>query len=331
MSKDQKGDLARRAYMSKSVTLSNGVHMPVFGFGEAFGNWSDDSQTKGFTPEDAWLATSTALAAGMRHIDCALVYGTHTHVRDVLKDSFLQGMKRSEFFITTKLFHPPVPGLISPTKTLDMAACDEASLKSKLELHLYTSLEELGLGSVDLLLVHWPGVHGGQDYEGNRLRRKWCWEAFEQFYKQGKAKAIGVSNWNEKHLADLKADGATVVPHVNQIEMSPYTIWTKLVEYCKANQITLEAYSPLGSTNGGCLKDPVVVGLAEKYKKNPGQLVLRWLVQQGIGVLPRSSSAERIKSNMDINDFEISDEDMAAITALNKGKSLTNESPYNIA
>lgn len=93
-----------------------------------------------------------------------------------------------------------------------------------------------------------------------------------------------MSNFTEVHLADLATDGATVTPHVNQIEVSPYTQYTKIMEYCRANEITIEAYSPLGSTAGGPLKDPVIVELAEKYKKNPGQIVLRWLVQQGIVV-----------------------------------------------
>lgn len=312
------------------MVLSNGVEMPVFGFGEAFGNWTDDSQPIAFTPEEAWPATKMALDAGMRHFDCAFVYGTHMHVRDVLGRRFIDGeLKRSDVFITTKLFHPPVPGFLNPSKTLDMYA-EGVDIKAELAKAMDASLEELGVGKVDLLLVHWPGMFGSTDKARNREIRRLCWEAFEDFYKGGKARAIGVSNWTEEHLEDLKADGATMVPHVNQIEMSPYTIYDKIVEYCKANSIVLEAYSPLGSTAGGCLKDPLVVELAGKYGKNPGQLVLRWLIQQGIVVLPRSSSPARIASNMDVFDFEISAEDMAAISGLNKGKSLTNQNPYAI-
>uniref|UniRef100_A0A7S1ANL1 NADP-dependent oxidoreductase domain-containing protein n=1 Tax=Noctiluca scintillans TaxID=2966 RepID=A0A7S1ANL1_NOCSC len=316
--------------MAKSVSLSNGVEMPLFGFGCAFGNWSDDSQPKGFSPEDAWPAIRMALDAGVRHLDCAYVYGTHTHVRDVLGRRFTDGdLKRSDVFITTKLFHPPVPGFLNPSKTLDMCA-DGVDVKAELFKAMDLALEELGVGKVDLLLVHWPGPFGSTDKSPNRVVRKLCWEVFEELYTSGKARAIGVSNWTEEHIADLKDDGATILPHVNQIEMSPYTVYDKIVDYCKANSIVVEAYSPLGSTNGGCLKDPVVVDLAAKYSKNAGQLVLRWLVQQGIVVLPRSSSAARIASNMDIFDFEISAEDMAAISALNKGKTFTNADPYSI-
>jgi len=318
--------------MRKTVTLANGVEMPVFGFGEAFGNWTDDSQPKGFTPEDAWAANTMALDAGVRHLDCAYIYNTHRHVRDVISRRFMDGkMKRSDLFITTKLFHPPPPLFITlpQAKAFDMLA-DGVDIKALLTSHMDKSLEELGVGQVDLVLVHWPGKFGSTDKAQNRAIRKVCWEAFEEFYKLGKTRAIGVSNWTEEQLEDLKTDGATVVPHVNQIEMSPYTIYDKIVGYCKANGIVIEAYSPLGSSAGGCLKDDLVVELAGKYGKNPGQLVLRWLVQQGIVVLPRSSSPARIVSNMDIFDFEISEEDMAKITALNKGQTFTNTNPYDI-
>jgi diketogulonate reductase-like aldo/keto reductase len=143
-------------------------------------------------------------------------------------------------------------------------------------------------------------------------------------------RAIGVSNWNEEHLAALAEDGATVVPHVNQIEISPYTQYTDTLDYCKSNNIVVEAYSPLGSTAGNVLRDPTVLKLAEKYGKNPGQIVLRWLVQQRFVVLPRSSSQTRMASNMEVFDIVLSEEDMKSLSALNKGKSLTNASPYDI-
>lgn len=142
-------------------------------------------------------------------------------------------------------------------------------------------------------------------------------------------RAIGVSNFTEEHLEELAADGANVVPHVNQIECSPYCQYSKILDYCKAKKIAVQAYSPLGSTMGGVLKDPVVVQLAAKYNKDSGQLVLKWLVQQGMVVLPRSSSEKRMASNMDIFDFTIADEDMALIAALKKEKSVTNGDPYD--
>ena len=143
------------------------------------------------------------------------------------------------------------------------------------------------------------------------------------------ARAVGVSNWTEEHLEELAADGAKLVPHVNQIEISPTVQYTKIMDYCKMKGITLEAYSPLGSNAGKVIKDPKVTALAAKYGKDPGQVVLKWLVQQGIVVLPRSSSEKRMKSNMDIFNFELSDEDMALLAALNTGKSDTNANPYD--
>merc|ERR1712113_237913 len=239
-------------------------------------------------------------------------------------------LKRADIFITTKLFHPPVPGFLAKCKTLDMADTT-IDIKSTLDDQFEKCLEELGVGYVDLLLMHWPGPQKGKDKALNRSNRKRCWDVFEALHKQGKAKSIGVSNFTEEHLKELKEDGATIVPHVNQIEMSPYTIYPKIVSYCKENNIVIQAYSPLGSTAGGCLKDKVIVDIADKYKKNPGQIVLRWLAQQGIVVLPRSSSASRIASNMDIFDFELTDVEVSSITALNKNKSFTNENPYDIA
>jgi diketogulonate reductase-like aldo/keto reductase len=143
-------------------------------------------------------------------------------------------------------------------------------------------------------------------------------------------RSIGVSNWTEEHIQDLIDDGAKIIPHINQIECSPHCQYSKILDYCKAKGIVIQAYSPLGSTAGGVLKDPVVLELAAKYQKDCGQVVLKWLIQQGMVVLPRSSSEKRMASNMDVFDFTISDEDMAALTALNRGKSDTNEDPYAI-
>ena len=278
--------------------------------------------------EEAWSAVPMALDAGMRHFDGALVYCTGRHLGDTLGRRFAEGsVRRSELFLTTKIFHPPVPGFLVKSRTVDMLA---DGLKDQLLEQFDRALEEMGVGYVDLLLAHWPGKFGSTDKEKNRQARRVCWEVFEELYEQGKAKSVGVSNWTEDHLASLIADGVKVVPQVNQIEMSPYTIWEDLVKFCQDKNIVIQAYSPLGSTAGGCLKDPLIVELAQKYKKNPGQLVLRWLVQQNIVVLPRSSSASRIASNMDVFDFEIDKEDMAKIWSLNKKKSFTNANPYDI-
>lgn len=237
-------------------------------------------------------------------------------------------LTRQDVFITTKLAHP---GQNLIYKTFDWTAPD---MEEKLRRDFGASLDELNVGYVDLLLVHWPGdfatIDKPETKANNRILRRRVWGVFEALYNAGAARAIGVSNFTEEHLRELIEDGAEVVPHVNQIEYSPHCQYTKILSFCQEHNIVVQAFSPLGSTAGAVLRDPVLVAMAEKYGKNPGQLALKWLVQQGIVVLPRSSSEARLRSNMDIFDFEISAEDMAAITARNKGGTVTNKSPYAI-
>jgi len=203
---------------------------------------------------------------------------------------------------------------------------------AQLREDVYLSLDEIGIGQTDLLLVHWPGGFDSMSKPEmaahNRERRFRAWSLFEELYELGVTRAIGVSNFTEEHLKQLVEDGAKITPHVNQVEVSPHCQYTGIMDYCREHKIVLEAYSPLGSTAGDVLKDQAMIEMGKKYGKNPGQIALKWLIQQGIVVLPRSSSEARMRSNMDIFDFEISAEDMAAITALNKGKSFTNADPY---
>jgi len=317
--------------MSKQqeVTLSNGVVCPWMGFGTAFGNWTDDSKPKGFRPEDAWVATPMALDAGIRHFDCAYLYRTHRHVGITLGKYMAEGkIKREDVFITTKVFHAN-HDLMGGIKTFDPLT-PGIDCAANVQRQIGESLDELGVGYVDLLLLHWPGQFNSLNKTQNRAIREQVWCVLEKALRLGHARAIGVSNWTEEHIADLVADGC-MKPMANQIEMSPYTQWTKIITYCQENDIKLMAYSPMGSNAAAVLKDPVIIEIADKHKKNAGQVVLRWLAQQDIMALPRSSSAERIKSNMDVFDFELSAEEMKAITALNKGETITNTNPYSIA
>jgi len=333
---------SREQQTAQTMTLSNGVRIPTVGFGTAFGNWTQqDAGFLGFTPEDAWCAIPKALKAGIRHFDTAYVYRTHRHLGTILGQNFIDGtLTRSEVFITTKILHPDVPGFTA-AKTFDIDQHQaNGTTKEALTSDFYESLDELGVGYVDLLLLHWPGkgrnttdTEGPTDPAAKQAARKLrieAWRVLEAMYKCGKARAIGVSNWTEDHIRDLLADGAHVCPHVNQIEMNPYTIYPKIVEYCRANNIVVEAYSPMGSSAGAVRKDPVIVSLANKYNKNEGQIILRWLVQQGCVILPRSSSQQRMQSNTDIFDFGLTDAEITTITNLNKGKSLTNNNPYDI-
>jgi diketogulonate reductase-like aldo/keto reductase len=312
------------------VELSNGVDIPVFGFGCAFGDWTSSDAQKGvFSPEEAWVAIPKALRAGVRHFDCAYVYRTHRQVGTSIGLAMRDGLiQRKDVFLTTKVLHPSHSALFG--KTCDIFAAD-FDVEKTLTQHILESIDELGVGHLDLLLLHWPGAFGSKDREANRVLRLKAWRVLEIAYEAGMTRAIGVSNWSEEHIADLITDGAKVVPQVNQIEVSPHCQYTKIMEYCRENKICIEAYSPLGSTAGGVLKDGTIIQLAQKYHKNPGQVVLKWLLQLGYVVLPRSSSEARMASNMDVFDFEISPDDMEAISALNKEKSDTNASPYDIA
>ena len=166
----------------------------------------------------------------------------------------------------------------------------------------------MGLDYIDLYLIHWPA----NGYEK-------AWADMEDLYKAGKIKAIGVSNFNVHHLETL-SENWTVVPAVNQIEIHPYYANIENVEYAKKNGIAIEAYSPLGGNGAGTLENEVIIALADKYGKTPAQVVLRWELQRGIIVLPKSTHQERIISNFDVFDFELSEGDMNAINELNKNE-----------
>eukprot|EP00906_Rhabdomonas_costata_P003116 RCo004789 len=317
------------------LTLSNGVRMPSLGFGCAFGSWNpeDKSTFFGFEPEQAWAAVPAALRAGYRHLDCALIYGTHRIVGISLGQEFAAGrLKRNEVFVTTKVFHPPVPvGLNHIGKTLDMLNPEiQKDLKGRVLHDFERCLDELNLGYVDLLLMHWPGVFHTKDGALNRALRRQCWAAFEEIYNSGRARAIGVSNFLVRHLEELLED-ATVAPMVNQIEISPYYSQPSVVELCQRKGIAVVSWGPFGSGSTGVLKDPVVQEIARQHGKDAGQVILRWVLQQGFGALPKSSNEARIKGNLDVFDFQLTPEEMARLTGLHCGKSSVATSSDSVA
>jgi len=324
----------RMALPMETITLANGKKMPAIGFGCAFGNWTiSDAEFSGFEPEKGWSAMNQALDAGLRHFDTAYVYRSQPILGTLLGQRFCaaEPIARSDLWITTKIFHHYAhPAFTFPGTCYE---ADDPELEGKLKKmmlgHLQESLRELQLGWVDLVLLHWPSAPNSTDSGKNRLRRHLAWQALEEAYSLGLARSIGVSNFTEKHLQDLEEDGLEVVPMVNQIEVSPHAQYRAILDYCKEKNIVIQAYSPLGSDAGKVLKAPLLVQLAEKYKKDVGQLILRWLYQQGICVLPRSSSAKRLRSNCDIFDFTIEQEDMDAIKALGKEEPAANENPYS--
>lgn len=231
-----------------TVRLNNGVTMPSIGFGCAFGNWTDPNRFMGFQPELGHFAISTAIRSGYRHFDGAFVYGSHRVLSQHIGQALAVGLvKRSDIFITTKICHPSAKiALNNIKKTFDFESIPDGDIKARVWYDFETSLDELGLGYVDLLLMHWPGSFNSSDEESNQLKRKLCWEAFEEIYRSGKARAIGVSNFLERHLAPLIRE-AKINPMVNQIEISPYIQQSEIVSFCRRNGICITSWGPFGS------------------------------------------------------------------------------------
>ena len=224
-------------------------------------------------------AVRWALELGYRHVDTAQAYGNEESVGRALRES---GVPREEVFVTTK-FHP---------RREDPAVEVEGSLR------------RLGVDYVDLYIVHWP--RGGPT---------WAWPGMERARELGYARSIGVSNFSAAELEQVFAV-ASSPPVVNQVQFSPFEYRRALLEACERRGVTLEAYSPLGS--GRHLRDKTVTRIAERLGRTPAQVLLRWCVQKGVPVIPKSTHRERIEANARIFDFELADEDMAELDALDR-------------
>ncbi len=259
--------------IDSTVTLNNGVEMPMFGLGVY--QIPDGKPVR--------QAVQWALEAGYRLIDTAKLYGNERGVGAGIRES---GVPREEVFVTTKLWNSDH----GCDKT--MRAFDE-------------SLRKLDVGYIDLYLIHWP-VEG--------LRNE-TWKAMETILEGDHCRAIGVSNYTIDHLESL-LDTAKVVPAVNQVEFSPYLYQRGLLDYCNERRIQLEAYSPL--TKGNQLDDPKLVEIAETYGKSPAQILIRWVLQHDVVVIPKSSSRQHIRENAEVFDFEISEEDMARLDSFDE-------------
>lgn len=309
------------------VVLSNGVVMPRLGFGCAFGNWTDHTPGKffGFTPELGWKLIPQALQAGYRLLDGALLYNTHQILGISIGQAMARGdLTRDDVFIVSKVFHPKASvGFNHLNSSVDMEyylTHPEADLKQRILNDIERCLLELNVGYLDLLLAHWPGEHNTTDeVQGQRLRHQ-VWLAFEEAYTLGRVRAIGVSNFLERHL-DALLPLCKVTPMVNQIEVSPYLQQRELVQYCQEKGIVVQAWGPFGSGATGVLTDPVVQAIGQKYGKDGGQVILRWLLQKDMAALPKSSSEKRMQSNLQIFDFQLTDEDMNQINGLDRNVS----------
>jgi len=236
-------------------------------------------------PEDTRAAVATALEVGYRHIDTAEMYGNEKGVGEAIRES---GLSRDEVFITSKLnngFH----------------AYDDA-LKA-----LDKTNEDLGVEQVDLFLIHWPLPGVGDFVE--------TWKALEKAYADGKARAIGVSNFQQAHLQRL-LDETEIVPAVNQIEVHPYFSQNALRAFNSEHGIVTEAWSPLAQ--GKIVDDPAITKIAEAKGRTPAQVTLRWHLQRGDIVFPKSVTRSRVEENFHVFDFELSDDEIAAIDAVNR-------------
>jgi 2,5-diketo-D-gluconate reductase A len=261
-----------------TIELSSGAGIPQLGFG-----------VFQIEPNETAGAVKTALDIGYRHIDTAEMYQNEEGVGQGVRDS---GLDRADVFVTSKLnngFHEP-----------DAArrAFDE-------------TLSKLGFDYVDLFLIHWPlPTLYGADFVST-------WQTLEEFRRDGRARSIGVSNFQVAHLERLARETDTV-PAVNQIEAHPYFVNEEVRAYGAEHGIVTEAWSPIAQ--GKVLDDPVVTQIAEATGKSPAQVVLRWHIQRGDVVFPKSVTPKRIEENFALFDFELSDHDVDALTALDKGE-----------
>ncbi len=236
-------------------------------------------------------AIKSAIAAGYTSFDTAWIYNNEHEVAQGIKES---GRKREEFFITSKLWNR-FQGYDSTLEAFEV------------------SMKLLGTDYVDLYLVHWPGKDKFID----------TWKAFEKLYKEGRIRAIGVSNFLPHHLDRLLAE-CEIAPMVNQIEMHPYFMDYKTLQYCQERSIQMEAWAPLGF-GSNLLKEETMNQIAKAHGKTPAQVSLRFLIQNGVRVIPKSVHEDRQKENLDVFDFVLSEDDMQAIRKLNTNKRLSED------
>ena len=269
-----------------TLTLNNGVEMPALGLGVF--------QTP---PEETRAAVEAALSAGYRHIDTAAAYGNERQVGEALRSS---GLDRSEVFLETKIW-----------------ISDYGYDKT---LHGFDkSARKLGVDQIDLLILHQALP---SDFDATLE----AYQALETLLGDGKVRAIGVSNFMVEHLTTL-LERTTVIPAVNQIEIHPYFQQKDVQTLDAEHGIVTQAWSPIGGItfyrdgqHGSTLQDPVIGGIAEAHRKTPAQVMLRWHLQQGRSVIPKSTKPERIAENIDVFDFELATEELAAIDALDTGQ-----------
>ncbi|WP_405705850.1 aldo/keto reductase [Streptomyces xanthophaeus] len=261
----------------RTVTLNNGVDMPVLGFG-----------VYQIPPAETERAVTEALAAGYRLLDTAAAYQNEAAVGRAVRSS---GIPREELFITTKVW---------------VQDAGEENTRRAFD----TSLRHLGLDHLDLYLIHQPfgDVYGS-------------WRAMEGLHREGRVRAIGVSNFYPDRLVDLM-DHNEITPAVNQIETHPFFQRTTDQDLMRERGVQIESWGPFAEGRNGLFSDPVLTGIGADHGKSVAQVVLRWLVQRQVVVIPKSVRADRMAENIDVFDFELSEDEMTRIAALDTGRSV---------
>lgn len=265
--------------LTDTYTLTNGVKIPCVGFG----TWQVQNG------EVAVNAVKEALAGGYRHIDTAAGYGNEQSVGRAIRES---GLDRKEIFVTSKLQN-------------DMHGYDNTLAAFE------QTMKNLDMAYLDLYLIHWPNPAAFRSHWQETNAQ--TWKAFEKLYREGRIRAIGVSNFRPHHLDELLKT-AQVAPMVNQIRLCPGDTQDDVVDYCRSHGMLLEAYSPLGV--GKIFEVPEMKALAEKYGKSIAQICIRWSLQRGYLPLPKSVTPQRIRENTDVFDFVLEPEDVALIAGL---------------
>ena len=267
--------------VNSPIKLNNGVEIPCVGYG-----------TFRTDPAVTAQAVQDAIAAGYRHIDTAKVYENEVGVGQGIKAA---GVPREELFVTSKLWNT-----------------DRGYEATKAAFQ--ASLDRLGLDYLDLYLIHWPANEKQFGADAAKINAE-TWRAMEELYEAGKIRAIGLSNFMPHHVAELLKT-AKIKPMVDQIEVHPGWTHAEEIKKLQAMDIVVEAWGPLGGQGATVLVDPTMQKIAAAHGKSTAQVSLRWILQQGVVPLPKSVHADRIKQNMDLFDFELSNEEMQAISVL---------------
>ena len=293
----------------KYVTLNTDYKMPAIGLG----TWKS-------AEEKIYQAVRWAIKAGYQHVDCAAVYGNEETVGQALHDAVAEGdIERKNLFVTSKLWN---------------TAHKPADVRPALE----QSLKDLQTDYLDLYLIHWPIAEDPLSGEALDIPQEETWAEMEKAQKDGLVRSIGVSNFTQTKLKDLM-DKAEIMPAVNQVEIHPYLAQNDLVEFCRANQIVVTAYAPLGSGDRpdtmkeagepSLLADQVVADIAKKNSATPAQVLIAWGLARGLVEIPKSVQFDRIEENLGALNVTLDDDDMKRLNAIDEtfrfvtGKNLT--------